>query len=156
MTETFTTNVMSDSATVSLTRTFRWESTTTGANGTFSLIKQGTGAANAAFSWIPTDTSTSGSNYLYRLIVTDSDTAGLFITDSSTAFAVINRTLVMTGVSIIKKAINVSRTDTYTVTFGTPSYRVTLTPVISGITLDTSTITSPVIRIADTATVGTY
>ena len=156
MTETFTTNVMSDSATVSLTRTFRWESTTTGANGTFSLIKQGTGAANAVFSWVPTDTSTSGSNYLYRLIVTDSDTAGLFITDSSTAFAVINRTLVMTGVSIIKKAINVSRTDTYTVTFGTPNYNVTLLPVIAGITLDTSTITSPVIRIADTATVGTY
>jgi hypothetical protein len=156
MTETFTTNVLSDSATVGLTRTFRWESTTTGANGTFTLIKQGTGATNAAFSWVPTDTSTSGSNYLYRLIVTDSDTAGLFITDSSTAFAVINRTLVMTGVSIIKKAINVSRTDTYTVTFGTPTYRVTLTPVISGITLDTSTITAPIIRIADTTTVGTY
>jgi hypothetical protein len=156
MTETFTTNVAQDSATAILTRTFRWESTTGGSNGTFSLLKQGTGAANASYSWVPTDTSTSGSNYLYRLIVTDSDTAGLFITDSSTAFAVINRTLAMTGATRINKAINVSRSETFTITFGTPVYNVTLSPVISGITLDTSTITSPVIRIADTATVGTY
>jgi hypothetical protein len=156
MTETFTTNVAQDSATAILTRTFRWESTTGGSNGTFSLIKQGTGAANASFSWVPTDTSTSGSNYLYRLIVTDSDTAGLFITDSSTAFAVINQTLVMTGSSRINKAINVLRSETFTVTFGTSTYRVAMSPVIPGITLDTSTITSPVITIADTATVGTY
>jgi hypothetical protein len=156
MTETFTTNVAQDSATAVLTRTFRWESTTGGSNGTFSLIKQGTGAANASFSWVPTDTSTSGSNFLYRLIVTDSDTAGLFITDSSTAFAVINRTLAMTGTTRINKAINVSKNETFTITFGTPVYNVTLSPVIPGITLDTSTITSPIIRIADTATVGTY
>ena len=156
MTANFSTNVAQDSATAVLTRTFHWESTTGGTNGTFSLIKQGTGAANASFSWVPTDTSTSGSNFLYRLIVTDSDTAGLFITDSSTAFAVINRTLAMTGTTRINKAINVSRNETFTVSFGTPVYNVTLSPVIPGITLDTSTITSPVIRIADTATVGTY
>ena len=156
MTETFTTNVAQDSATAILIRTFRWESTTGGSNGTFSLLKQGTGAANASFSWVPTDTSTSGSNYLYRLIVTDSDTAGLFITDSSTAFAVINRTLAMTGTTRINKAINVSRSETFTITFGTPVYNATLSPVISGITLDTSTASSPVIRIAETATVGTY
>jgi hypothetical protein len=156
MTETFTTNVAQDSATAILTRTFRWESTTGGSNGTFSLLKQGTGAANASFSWVPTDTSTSGSNYLYRLIVTDSDTAGLFITDSSTAFAVINRTLAMTGATRINKAINVSRSETFTITFGTPVYNATLSPVISGITLDTATASSPVIRIAETATVGTY
>ncbi len=156
LTANFSTNVAQDSATAVLTRTFRWESTTGGSNGTFSLIKQGTGAANASFSWVPTDTSTSGSNFLYRLIVTDSDTAGLFITDSSTAFAVINRTLAMTGATRINKAINVSRNETFTITFGTPVYNVTLSPVIPGITLDTSTITSPIIRIADTATVGTY
>jgi hypothetical protein len=156
MTETFTTNVAQDSATAILTRTFRWESTTGGSNGTFFLLKQGTGAANASFSWVPTDTSTSGSNYLYRLIVTDSDTAGLFITDSSTAFAVINRTLAMSGATRINKAINVSRSETFTITFGTPVYNATLSPVISGITLDTSTASSPVIRIAETATVGTY
>jgi hypothetical protein len=62
----------------------------------------------------------------------------------------------MTGAKRINKAINVSRNETFTITFGTPVYNVTLSPVIPGITLDTSTIASPVIRIADTATVGTY
>ncbi len=61
MTETFTTNVAVDSATVGLTRTFRWESTTPTSGGAYSVIKQGTGAANASFSWVPSDTSTSGS-----------------------------------------------------------------------------------------------
>jgi hypothetical protein len=156
MTETFTTNVAQDSLTAMLTRTFKWESTTAGAGGTFTTIKQGTGAANAVFSWIPTDTSTSGSQFLYRLTVTDSDTAGLIISDSSTAFAVINKTLQMTGITSIKKAINVARNDTFTVIDGTSTYRYTLSPTIPGVTLDTSTVGSPVIRISDTATIGTF
>ena len=156
MTETFTTNVAQDSATAQLTRTFRWESTTGGSGGTFTTIKQGTGAANAAFSWVPSDTSTSGDQFLYRLVVTDSDTAGLFITDSSTVFAVINNALVMTGPSTIKKQINIARNETFTVADGTPGYRYTLTPVIPGITLDTSTVGSAVLKISDTASAGTY
>ena len=157
MTETFTTNVAQDSATAMLTRTFRWESTTAGSNGTFTPIKTGTGANNAFFSWIPTDTSTSGSQYLYRVVVTDSDTAGLFIVDTSTpVFAVINRALVFSGSSSIKKTINVSRNETYTVTLGTPGYRFSLSPAIAGVSLDTTTAGSVVLRIAETATVGTY
>ena len=156
MTETFTTNVLLDSATAMLTRTFKWESSTAGAGGPFTTIKQGTGASNAFFSWIPTDTSTTGSNFLYRLTVTDSDTAGLSISDSSTAFAVINGALRMTGVTSIKKQINVARNETFTISSGTPTYRYTLTPVIPGITLDTATVGSAVLRISDTASVGTY
>ena len=156
MTETFTTNIAVDSTTVGLTRTFRWESTTAGSGGAFTTIKQGTGANNAFFSWVPSDTSTSGNQFLYRLVVTDSDTAGLFITDSSTAFAVINKTLVMSGVNTIKKQINVARNETFTITDGTPGYRYMLSPVIPGITLDTSTAGSAVLRISDTASVGTY
>jgi hypothetical protein len=156
MTETFTTNVAVDSATVGLTRTFRWESTTTGANGTFTLIKQGTGAANAAFSWVPTDTRTSGSNFLYRLIVTDSDTAGLFITDSSTAFAVINLTLVLTSKSYISKTVGIPRMETFTVANGTPTYTYSLSPPNPFFWIDTATALTPRIRIADTATIGTY
>jgi hypothetical protein len=157
MTETFTINVAQDSATAQLTRTFRWESTTAGAGGTFTTIKQGTGAQNASFSWIPSDTSTSGSQYLYRVVVTDSDTAGLFIQDTSSAvFAVINKTLTMTGANNIKKQINVARNETFTIADGTPGYRYTLLPVIPGITLDTSTVGSAVLRISDTASVGTY
>jgi hypothetical protein len=157
MTETFTTNIAIDSATVGLTRTFRWESTTAGSGGTYTTIKQGTGATNAAFSWIPSDTSTTGSQYLYRVIVTDSDTAGLFIVDTSTAvYAVINGTLSMTGVNSIKKQINVARNETFTITSGTPTYRYTLLPAIPGITLDTSTVGSAVLKISDTASAGTY
>ena len=156
MTETFTTNVAVDSATVGLTRTFKWESTTPTANGSYTLSKTGTGATNAAFSWVPSDTSTSGSGYLYRLTVTDSDTAGLFITDSSTAFAVINRTLQMTGVTSVKKQINVARNETFTISAGTPGYRYTISPTLPGVTLDTSTVGTTLLKISDTASVGSY
>jgi hypothetical protein len=158
-TETFTTNVLADSATAGLTRTFKWESSTTGAIGPFSQLKVGTGANNAAFSWIPSDTSTSGSQYLYRLTVTDSDTAGLFITDSSTAYAVINPAMVINSTitsSTLKKRINVSRNETFTITLGTPTYMASLYPVIPGVTLDTSTAGTVIFKIADTATIGTW
>jgi hypothetical protein len=157
MTETFTTNVAVDSATVGLTRTFKWESTTPTSNGSYTTLKVGTGASNAAYSWIPSDTSTTGSGYLYRLTVTDSDTAGLFITDSSTAYALINPTLKMTGsVTNIKKTINIARNETFTILDGTPGYRYTLSPVIAGITIDTSTVGTTILRISDTAAVGTF
>lgn len=157
MTETFTTNVATDSATVNLIRTFRWESSTSGVNGTYSVIKQGTGANNAFFSWVPTDTSTSGSTFAYRVVVTDSDTAGLFIVETSTpVWAVINGTLNVSGSTSIGKAINLAKSETYTITLGTSTYRPTLSPVIPGITLDTSTAGLAVIKIADTMTVGTY
>ncbi len=156
MTETFTVNVATDSATAQLTRTFRWESSTAGAAGPWTLLKQGTGASNAFFSWVPPDTSTSGSNFLYRLTVTDSDTAGLFITDSSTAFAIINGGLLMSGSQTIGKTINTAKIETFTVTSGTPTYRYSLSPPISGISLDTSTVGMPRIVLAETLTVGTY
>ena len=157
MTETFTTNVAQDSATVSLTRTFRWESSSTGVNGTYSVIKQGTGANNAFFAWVPTNTSTSGSTYAYRVVVTDSDSSGLFIVDTSTpVWAIINQPLNVSGTSSIAKAINVNRSETFTITLGTPTYRATLSPDAPGISLDTSTAGLAVIRIAETATVGTY
>lgn len=157
MTETFTTNVSADSATAGLTRTFKWESTTAGIGGTYSQIKQGTGASNAYFSWVPPDTTTSGSNYLYRVVVTDSDVNGLFILETSTSvYAVINRALVVSGTSGIAKTINVSKSETFTITLGTSTYRPVLTSNNPGITLDTSTAGYAIVKIADTMTVGTY
>jgi hypothetical protein len=158
MTETFTTNVAQDSATAGLTRTFRWESTTAGAGGTFTPIKFGTGAANAAFSWVPTDTSTSGSQYLYRVVVTDSDTVGLSTVDTSAAvFAVINPALRFTSTSTsIRKTLNLAQSETITISLGTPTYRYSLSPVLPGVTIDTSTAGMAILRIAETATVGTY
>lgn len=157
MTETFTTNVAADSATAAFTRTFKWESSTTGSNGTFSTIKQGTGASNAAFSWVPTNTSTSGSNYVYRVNVTDADAEGLSIQDTSTpVWAEINLPLSVTGTTTIAKRINLSKNETFTITYGTSTYRPVLSPVIPGITLDTSTAGSAIIKISETMTVGTY
>lgn len=157
MVESFTTNAMADSATAGLTRTFRWESTTAGSGGTFSTVKSGTGISNASFSWTPLDTSTTGSNYLYRVVVTDSDSDGLFIVDTSTAvFAVINGTLSLISKSTITKTVNISKSETFTVLNGTPTYRYTLTPDGPNFWVDTSTAGFPRIRIADTATVGTY
>jgi hypothetical protein len=157
MVETFTTNVSQDSATAMLTRTFRWESTTAGSSGTFTTIKQGTGAANAAFSWVPSDTSTTGNQYLYRVVVTDSDTAGLFYTDTSTAvYAVINGALRMTGAASVSKTINIARNETFTISSGTPTYRYALSPLIPGVTLDTTTAGTTILKISDTVTVGTY
>lgn len=157
MVESFTTNALVDSATAGLTRTFRWESTTAGSGGTFSSIKTGTGISNASFSWTPSDTRTTGSNFLYRVVVTDSDSDGLFIVDTSTAvFATINGTLSLISKSTITKTVNISKSETFTVLNGTPTYRYTLTPDGPNFWVDTSIAGSPRIRIADTATVGTY
>ena len=46
--------------------------------------------------------------------------------------------------------------ETFTVSFGTPTYTYTLSPPNPFFWVDTSTATTPRIRIADTATVGTY
>lgn len=157
MTETFTLNIAQDSATVGLTRSFRWESTTAGSGGTFSTIKSGTGAANAFFSWVPPDTSTSGNNFLFRVIVTDTDGDGLFIQETSTAvFATINGRLVISGKSSISKTVNISKTETFTVTGGTSTFRYTLLPDGPNFWLDTSTAGTPRLRMLDTVTVGTY
>lgn len=157
MTETFSVNVAADSQTAMMTRTFRWESSTTTETGTYSLIKTGTGAANASFSWIPQDTATSGSQFVYRVIVTDSDTAGLWYQDTSTAvFAVINGRLTLTSKSTLTKTVNISKTETFTVSSGTPTYSYSLSPTSTNFWLDTSTVGSPRIKFSDTVTVGTY
>jgi hypothetical protein len=81
----------------------------------------------------------------------------LFTQDTSPAvFAVINKTLLMTGPTSIKKQINVARNETFTISQGTPTYRYTLTPTIPGVTLDTSTVGSTILKISDTASAGTY
>jgi hypothetical protein len=89
--------------------------------------------------------------------VTDSDTAGLFYTDTSTAvYAVINGALRMTGTMTVSKTINIARNETFTILSGTPTYRYALSPLIPGITLDTTTVGTTILKISDTVTVGTY
>lgn len=157
MSESFSVNMASDSATPNLIRTFRWESSTSGVNGTYRTVKEGTGANNSFFAWTPQNTATTGSTYAYRVVVTDSDTAGLWIQETSNpVWAIINEPLNVSGSSSVGKAINLSKSETYTITLGTSTYRSSLAPVIPGITLDTRTAGFAVIGIADTVTVGTY
>ena len=139
-----------------LVRSYQWQvSTDTGTS--WSTPTQGSGINSASYVTPVLTTSVSGNRYQYRVIVTDSDTAGLRMTETSSAvFLIINPALTLTGNTTIQKAINVAKVETFTVTGGTATHRYTLTPTISGITLDTSTALAPVIRISETKTVGTY
>jgi hypothetical protein len=151
--ETFT---VTGTPTSPLVRSYQWQvSTDTGTS--WSTPTQGSGITSASYVTPVLTTSVSGNRYQYRVIVTDSDTAGLRMTETSSAvFLIINPALTLTGNTTIQKAINVAKVETFTVTGGTATHRYTLTPSISGITLDTSTALAPVIRISETKTIGTY
>jgi len=139
-----------------LVRSYQWQvSTDTGTS--WSIPTQGTGINSASYVTPILTTSISGSRYQYRVIVTDSDTAGLSMTETSSAvFLIINSALQLSGITTISKAINVAKSETFTVTGGTQTLQYTLSPTISGITLDTSTANSPVIRVSESKTVGTF
>lgn len=153
LTETFT--VLGD-ANAPMVRSYLWQvSTDTGTS--WSTPTQGSGWFTSSYVTPVLTTTVSGPRYLYRVIVTDTDTAGMRIVDTSSAvFLIINPVLTMTGNTTIQKAINVTKFETFTVTGGTATHRYSLSPTISGITLDTSTALSPRIRISETRTVGTY
>ncbi len=75
------------SATSPLIRNFQWQSSTdTGT--TWTTVQAST---SDSYTTGLLDLGTSGSRYRYRVIVTDSDTAGLSISDSSTSYLVLNR-----------------------------------------------------------------
>jgi hypothetical protein len=75
------------SATSPLTRTYLWQySSDTGT--TWSTLQTST---SDSYTTSSLDLGTSGLRYKYRVVVTDSDTAGLSITDSSTAYLILNR-----------------------------------------------------------------
>jgi hypothetical protein len=155
--ESFSVNMMADSATAGLTRTFRWESSTAGDVGPWVKVKEGTGYSNTFFSWTPADTSTTGNTFLYRVIVTDSDTAGLYVQDTSTAvFATISASLRLIYNTVITKTVGVSKTESMDVFGGATPVSYALSPVSPFFRMDTSTATSPKLVIADTATIGTY
>lgn len=153
LTETFT---VTGDANAPMVRSYLWQvSTDTGT--TWATPTLGIGSTTSSYVTPILTTSMSGLRYQYRVIVTDTDTAGSRLVDTSTAvFLIINPVLQLNGATTINKAINVAKSETYTVTGGTQTLRYTLSPTIAGITLDTSTANSPVIRISDTRTVGTF
>jgi hypothetical protein len=118
MVETFT---VSGSPISPLTRNYRWQvSADTGT--TWANAATGSGFTSASYTTPTLETTTSGIRYQYRVVVTDSDTAGLFIveTSTSTVFLTINPRITITGSSVsLTQKYGETQTVTYTIANGT-------------------------------------
>lgn len=158
-----TTAGLTDTITVSnnpispLLRNFQWQrSTDTGT--TWSNITTGSGITSNTYTTPILDTSTSGSRFQYRVIVTDSDTAGLFIVDTSTAvFMVINPPISISGTYTVQK-YGQTHTDTFTAVNGTGTgdKTFTFTPNRAGLTWNGATANQATLTVASTLGPGTY
>lgn len=157
-----TTAGLTDTITVSanplnpLTRNYRWQvSTDTGT--TWINASNGSGFTSNVYTTPVLETNTSGSRYQYRVIVTDSDTAGLFIVDTSVAvFIVVNPRITYTGSYTIQK-YGSTHQDTFTVLNGTGNKTFTYSPNNrAGITWSSPVANTAVLTIGSTLFVGTY
>ena len=103
------------------------------------------------------DTSTSGSRYQYRVVVTDSDTAGLSIVETSVAvFIVINPAITFSGTFTSQK-YGEGDSDTFTVLNGTGNKTFSYNPgTRPGITWSSPSANTAVVTVARTVPVGTY
>jgi hypothetical protein len=141
-----------------LVRNFRWQSSSdTGT--TWTDISVGSGFGAQTYSTPILETTTSGIRYQYRVIVTDSDTAGLFIVDTSTAvYLIINPRIVILGSYTVQK-YGATHVDTFTTVAGTGTGNETFTFAPNnraGITWNGSTPNQAILTIARTLGPGTY
>jgi Concanavalin A-like lectin/glucanases superfamily len=159
-----TTAGLTDTITVSanplspLIRNYRWQSSSdTGT--TWVNISTGSGFTSQTYTTPTLETTTSGIRYQYRVVVTDSDTAGLSITDTSTAvYIIINPRIVITGSYTLQK-YGATHVDTFTTVAGTGTGSETFTfspNNRSGITWNGSTANQATLTIARTLGPGTY
>lgn len=157
-----TTAGLTDTITVSanplnpLTRNYQWQvSTDTGT--TWANASTGSGITTSIYTTPVLETNTSGIRYQYRVIVTDSDTAGLFIVDTSVAvYIVINPRITYTGSYTIQK-YGSTHQDTFTVLNGTGNKTFTYSPNNrTGITWSSPSANTAVLTIGTTLFVGTY
>jgi hypothetical protein len=157
-----TTAGLTDTITVSanpispLTRNYRWQvSTDTGT--TWVNASTGSGLTSNTYTTPILETTTSGSRFQYRVIVTDSDTAGLFIVDTSVAvFIVVNARITFTGSYTVQKYGDTHQ-DTFTAISGTGNKTFTYSPNNrTGITWSTPSANTAVLTIGTTLFVGTY
>jgi hypothetical protein len=127
MVETFT---ASNNPNSPLTRNFRWQvSTDTGT--TWVNATTGTGITSANYVTDILETSTSGTRYRYRVVVTDSDTAGLSIVETSTAivFLTINPRITISGSSVsLTQKYGETQTVIYTIANGTGTRTTSASP----------------------------
>lgn len=157
-----TTAGLADTITVSanplnpLTRNYQWQvSTDTGT--TWVNASTGSGITTNTYTTPILETNTSGIRYQYRVVVIDSDTAGLFIIDTSVAvFIVINPRITYTGSYTVQK-YGSTHQDTFTVLNGTGNKTFTYSPNNrSGITWSSPLANTAVLTIGATLFVGTY
>jgi hypothetical protein len=157
-----TTAGLTDTITVSanpispLTRNYQWQvSTDTGT--TWVNASSGSGITSNTYTTPILETTTSGSRFQYRVVVTDSDTAGLFIVDTSVAvFIVVNARITFTGSYTVQKYGDTHQ-DTFTVLNGTGNKTFTYSPNNrTGITWSLPTTNTAVLTIGTTLFVGTY
>lgn len=141
-----------------LTRTYRWQSSSdTGT--TWSNISTGSGFTSQTYSTPILETTTSGIRYQYRVIVTDSDTVGLSIVDTSSAvYIAINPRISISGTYTTQK-YGATHTDTFTAVTGTGTGNKTFTFTPNnraGITWNGATANQATLTLARTLGPGTY
>jgi hypothetical protein len=156
MVETFT---VSGSPISPLTRNYRWQvSTDTGT--TWVNASTGSGFTSANYTTSTLETTTSGTRYRYRVVVTDSDTAGLFIVETSTAivFLTINPRITITGSSVsLTQKYGETQTVTYTIANGTGTRTTAASPNNrTGITWSSVSGSAATLAIGAGLSVGTY
>ena len=139
-----------------LTRNYMWQSSSD-TGSTWSNISTGSGFLTNVYTTPILETTTSGSRYQYRVVVTDSDTAGLFIVETSSAvFIVINPRISFSG-SYTNQKYGSSHQDTFTVTNGTGSKSFAYSPNNrTGISWSSPSANNAVLTIGATLSPGTY
>lgn len=156
MVETFT---VGGTPNAPLTRNYRWQvSSDTGTSWVNATT--GTGFTSANYVTPILETSTSGTRYRYRVVVTDSDTAGLSIVDTSTAivFLTINPRITITGSSVsLTQKYGQTQSVTYTIANGTGTRTTVASPNNrTGITWSSVSGSAATLGIGAGLSVGTY
>ena len=154
--ETFT---VSGSPISPLTRGYRWQvSTDTGT--TWVNATTGSGFTSANYTTPTLETTTSGTRYRYRVVVTDSDTAGLSIVETSTAivFLTINPRITITGSTVsLSQKYGETQTVIYTIANGTGTRTTSASPNNrTGITWSSVSGSAATLGIGAGLSVGTY
>lgn len=138
-------------------RTYKWQ-TSTDTGTTWSDINTGSGFNTASYTTPILETQTSGPQYLYRVMVIDTNGASVAQDVSTAAFLFINARLVLNGSYTIMK-YGTSHTDTFTVPADSGTGNKTVKRTSSAkplITWDTSTVNTAAVTVALTLPAGTY
>lgn len=138
-------------------RTYKWQSSSdTGT--TWSDINTGSGFNTASYTTPILETQTSGPQFLYRVMVIDTNGGTVAQDVSTAAFLFINARLVLNGSYTIMK-YGTTHTDTFTVPAESGTGNKTVRRTSSAktfITWDTSTVNTAAVTVATTLPAGTY